>query len=396
VEQAMSVRKLASGVLAALALLGSAAIVDAKDPINVVDPFEFDPDFRWFEPVYDLDLLDMKPEKRASTGWFATYDRLNLYAGRPDVFKPDTGENRLDGGWGNRYQIGFMLPGEKHGWLFNWTKLNVFAADTVKQERLNRYIPPVEGDDTADYPPLTQPFGFPVRLSEANNLGSNFRFYNLGETQNVFQYQSYELNKTWRMTPYHYGGIVEPLIGIRYMKLRDVNAFNDYTSSIYPPLIDPPLEPEFEQLTTQKDITLNEMFGGQIGFRYFKPHNRYVLSTDFRAFFGGNWQSSKFQTITEFTEYDGIGVDSEVTSMSTVATNPIYTRNSEFYYGYDVRAELSYQLTRMFSVRAGMQAIQIGRGLWRGGEGRPNTLAGGAKDQGLFMFGATFGMNFNH
>lgn len=160
--------------------------------------------------------------------------------------------------------------------------------------------------------------------------------------------------------------------------------------------IDPPLEPEFEQLTTQKDITLNEMFGGQIGFRYFKPHNRYVLSTDFRAFFGGNWQSSKFQTITEFTEYDGIGVDSEVTSMSTVATNPIYTRNSEFYYGYDVRAELSYQLTRMFSVRAGMQAIQIGRGLWRGGEGRPNTLAGGAKDQGLFMFGATFGMNFNH
>ena len=82
--------------------------------------------------------------------------------------------------------------------------------------------------------------------------------------------------------------------------------------------------------------------------------------------------------------------------MSTVATNPIYTRNSEFYYGYDVRAELSYQLTRMFSVRAGMQAIQIGRGLWRGGEGRPNTLAGGAKDQGLFMFGATFGMNFNH
>ena len=392
----MSVRKLASGVLAALALLGSAAIVDAKDPINVVDPFEFDPDFRWFEPVYDLDLLDMKPEKRASTGWFATYDRLNLYAGRPDVFKPDTGENRLDGGWGNRYQIGFMLPGEKHGWLFNWTKLNVFAADTVKQERLNRYIPPVEGDDTADYPPLTPPFGFPVRLSEANNLGSNFRFYNLGETQNVFQYQSYELNKTWRMTPYHYGGIVEPLIGIRYMKLRDVNAFNDYTSSIYPPLIDPPLEPEFEQLTTQKDITLNEMFGGQIGFRYFKPHNRYVLSTDFRAFFGGNWQSSKFQTITEFTEYDGIGVDSEVTSMSTVATNPIYTRNSEFYYGYDVRAELSYQLTRMFSVRAGMQAIQIGRGLWRGGEGRPNTLAGGAKDQGLFMFGATFGMNFNH
>lgn len=393
----MSVRKLASGVLAALALLGSAAIVDAKDPINVVDPFEFDPDFRWFEPVYDLDLLDMKPEKRASTGWFATYDRLNLYAGRPDIDKPDLGENRLDGGWGNRYQVGFMLPGEKHGWLFNWTKLNVFAADTVVQERLNRYIEPAEGDDPPDYPPLTQPFGFPVRLSEANNLGSNFRFYNVGETTNVFQYQSYELNKTWRMTPYHYGGIVEPLVGLRYMKLRDVNAFNSYNSSIYPPPPpDPVAEPFEEFLNTQKDITLNEMFGGQLGFRYFKPHNRYVLSTDFRAFFGGNWQSSKFQRIQEYTQYDDTGVGAEVINMSVTEDPAIYAKNSEFYYGYDVRAELSYQLTRMFSVRAGMQAIQFGRGLWRGGQGNQQGLAGGDKDQGLFMFGATFGMNFNH
>ena len=36
----MSVRKLASGVLAALALLSGAVIADAKDPINVVDPFD--------------------------------------------------------------------------------------------------------------------------------------------------------------------------------------------------------------------------------------------------------------------------------------------------------------------------------------------------------------------
>ena len=118
--------------------------------------------------------------------------------------------------------------------MFNWTKLDVFAADTFKQERLNRYIDPTDGFD-----PVAPPFGFPVRLDEGNNLGYNFRFYNVGETQNVFKYQGYELNKTWRMTPYHYGGILEPLLGLRYMKLRDVNAFNDYQSSVYPPIIDP-------------------------------------------------------------------------------------------------------------------------------------------------------------
>ena len=138
------------------------------------------------------------------------------------------------------------------------------------------------------------------------------------------------------------------------------------------------------------------MFGGQIGFRYFKPHDRYVLSTDFRAFFGGNWQSSKFQTITEYTEYNDVGVGEEVVNMSTIETPAIYSKNSEFYYGYDVRAELSYQVTKMFSVRTGMQAIQIGRGIWRGGADRPGTFNGGKRDQGLFMFGATFGLNFNH
>lgn len=387
----MSVRKLASGVLAALALLSGAVIADAKDPINVVDPFEFDPDFRWFEPVYDLDLADMKPEKRAHTGWFATYDRLNLYAGRPELFRPDTGENRLDGGWGNRYEVGFMLPGDKHGWMFNWTKLDVLAADTFQQERLNRFIDPTDGF------PITNTFGFPIRGGEGNNLGYDFRFYNVGKTLNVFKYQSYELNKTWRMTPYHYGGIAEPLIGLRYMKLRDINSFNQYESSIYPP--PPPLvpvEPPAETLTTQKDVTLNDMFGGQFGFRYFKPHNRYVLSTDFRAFFGGNWQSSKFQRIIDYTEYNGVEVGSEVVSMSTTETPAVFSENSEFYFGYDVRAELSYQLTKMLSVRTGMQAIQIGRGVWRGGQGSQGQLAGGAKDQGLFMFGATFGLNFNH
>ena len=149
----------------------------------------------------------MKPEKRAHTGWFATYDRLNLYAGRPELFRPDTGENRLDGGWGNRYEVGFMLPGDKHGWMFNWTKLDVLAADTFQQERLNRFIDPTDGF------PITNTFGFPIRGGEGNNLGYDFRFYNVGKTLNVFKYQSYELNKTWRMTPYHYGGIAEPLIG---------------------------------------------------------------------------------------------------------------------------------------------------------------------------------------
>ncbi len=61
------------------------------------------PDFQWFEPVTNLDLADMKPKKRAHSGWFATYDRLNLYGSRPDTDYPQALDTKIDSG-------SFILP----------------------------------------------------------------------------------------------------------------------------------------------------------------------------------------------------------------------------------------------------------------------------------------------
>ena len=112
----MSVRKLTARICGSLVLLCGLASAEAQhvtgEHFPVADPFQFDPDFRWFEPIYDMDLADMKPKKRANTGWFATYDRTNLYGSRPDLDRPQDGDTLLDSGWGNRYEIGFMLPDE--------------------------------------------------------------------------------------------------------------------------------------------------------------------------------------------------------------------------------------------------------------------------------------------
>ncbi|MEM1069747.1 MAG: BBP7 family outer membrane beta-barrel protein [Planctomycetota bacterium] len=385
----MSVRKLTASLLTALAMLSGAAMASAQQYAPFADPFAFDPDFRWFEPVYDMDLAEMKAKKRAPTGWFATYDRLSLNGSRPEVDEPGSSEYLLDNGWGHRYEIGFMLPGEDNGWMFNWTTNDVGRSFTVRQERLNRFIDPDDGFD-----PVAPPFGVAVRQEEDNNVGYNFRFYDVSDSENIVDYDSYELNKVWRLEPYHYGGILEPMIGFRWMRVVDDNLFDTYTNTLDNPPLAGPNFTDAEQYTRALARTRNEMFGGQLGARYTKYQNRFIFSGNLRCFFGGSWQNSEASVFNELTIYDGNGQGSNVTSIFTDRTEPINTRNEEFFYGFDVRGEVGYQLTKMVSVRGGFQLINIARGVWRGGDG--TVVEAGDNDQDYLMVGATFGLNLNH
>jgi hypothetical protein len=234
----------------------------------------------------------------------------------------------------------------------------------------------------------------PVRQIEGNNTGYPFRFVDIVDTENQMDYDSYELNKTWRMEPYHYGGILEPFVGVRWMRLVDANGFMDYQSSAEnPPLIGPNFE-DAELVTVTGATTENELIGPQLGFRYFKTQHRYVFSTDFRVFCGGNFQCSKSQALSSLEIYDGTGVGAEVIQIISNSTEPIYARNEEFFVGFDVRAELGYQITKMIQIRGGFQLIDIARGVWRGGDG--TLVPGGSTDQNYLMVGATMGINLNH
>ncbi len=393
----MSVRKLTASLLTALLMLGGAASIGAQEHLPVADPFEFDPDFQWFEPVYDMDLADMKPKKRAATGFFATLDRLNLYVSRPETEEPDISEVDIDGGWGTRYEIGYMLPGDDKGWLFNWTSSGVGEFFKVRKIALNQYNGDQVIDGSGGGSATAAPFGQITPPGEANNIGYDYRFYDVSDTQNVLSYDSYELNKTWRMEPYHYGGILEPMVGVRWMRIQDINGFQDYRNTFeVPPLVGP--FGSAEQLTSVGAWTDNEMFGPQLGFRYFKFRDRFTFSSDFKAFCGGNWQSSYSQTSVYTAIYDlnantvTIGDPPVQQTLSTSA--PIYSRNEEFFVGFDVRCEVAYQLTAMISLRAGAQLIDIGRGVWRGGDG--TLVAAGDNDQDVLMVGGTFGINLNH
>jgi len=398
----MSVRKLTARICGSLVLLCGLASANAQEHLPLADPFEFDPDFRWFEPIYDADLADMKPKKRANHGWFASYDRLNLYGSRPELESNAQGlESGLDSGWGHRYEIGYMLPTEDNGWLFSWVNNGVGEFFTVRQERANRINEDqLEGEATNAAPP----FGFEAIPGVANNLGYNYRFVDVQDTLNVFEFDSYELSKSWRLEPYHYGGILEPLVGIRWFRINDTNADSNFVSSNDPTQIAfPTFVTEFgglsEQLTIDTAITDNEAITGQLGFRYFKFIDRFTVSTDFRVFSGVNFQSSYASKYIETTVYDVdtglIEQGDEVARILYSQTEPVYSRNDEFFLGFDVRGEVAYQLTKMISIRGGFQLIDVARGLWRGGDLNNGILRGGDNDQDLQMVGATFGITLN-
>ncbi|MCO8124857.1 hypothetical protein NHH03_24175 [Stieleria sp. TO1_6] len=377
--------------------LASAHAQDHNPPI--ADPFQFDPDFRWFEPIYDMDLADMKPKKRANTGWFATYDRLNLYGSRPEIEGNQDLESGLDSGWGHRYEIGFMLPDEDSGWLFSWLNTGVGEFFTVRRERTNRAnLDELDGGATNPAPP----FGFEAIPGDANNIGYNRRFVDVKDSLNVVDFDSYELMKTWRLEPYHYGGILEPMAGVRWFRIEDTNVYQNFISSHDVPINGiPPLSDVYgadaDLVTTDQAFTKNEAFTGQVGFRYTKFRDRFTFSSDFRVFAGGNWQSSRSNRTEEFTVYDGTptAIGDEVDFINYNETDPVYKRNDEFFLGFDVRGELGYQLTKQICVRGGFQLVDVARGLWRGGDSGTSFLPGGSTDQDLLLVGGTFGITLN-
>lgn len=112
------------------------------------------------------------------------------------------------------------------------------------------------------------------------------------------------------------------------------------------------------------------------------------MSTEFKAFALANYQSHRSASDQVTTTYDGVGTDAEVISILNERNGLAFRDNDEFVVGFDLRADLSYQLTRQFQVRGGFQMIDLGRGIWRG-------QIDDQTDQSLIMAGFTFGFALN-
>ncbi|GAB5406461.1 MAG: hypothetical protein Aurels2KO_46920 [Aureliella sp.] len=367
----MSFLNLAWRVIAAVTVCVTGPAVMGQTYHPFADPMEFDPDWQFFAPVDVESLAELSPRKRSNVGWFGTYDRTYLWTSRPEV---EDSRSQGDFGWGNRFDFGLMTE-DDNGWLFSWRRMtgpNVYFE--TYQERFDRVNAADLGDPLAPFAPFT----------DANDPVLGTRGYVLSDSQNVIGFTNFEINKTWRREPYRYGGILEPMVGFKYSNLKDSSKNQTYT----------PDDVLFtETLVDHTTVVNNQMFGGQLGARYYTHYNRWTLSGEIRAFGLANFQDNTYVRNTFLTTYTGaaatgVGISNERHTSAIVSSS-----NTEFAFGFEARAQAAYQVTRSFNLRAGIDFVNFAKGIWRGAN--PGFGQVGLHDQDVQMSGISFGLAVN-
>lgn len=377
-------RTLRTFVLTAAAMAGQLGFADSGyHPFS--EPVDFDPDWQLFAPMQLQDVEDLSPRQRAPYGLYLTYDRIYTGMTRPEV----NGQSYLmDSTWGNRWDFGWMNRKES-GWSFSYqvvTGPNVYHG--YEQLRPNGFTDS-EIDDDSDVP-----FFRPTPFD--NDPYTLERTYDVVQSINVGNYSSFEANKTWRMEPYRYGGMLEPLIGLRYVKFVDTARSDDYRTFLAEDPFDPTEILGLGEVYTNDLVqSRNDMILGQLGFRYFRNIRRWTLSSDFKVFAGHTFQTqeiTRYVTTTVYPDDVGIG-DEPISDGDHRGTSFFSTRNNETPVGFDLRTEAAFSATKHIDLRVGFQMIYFGQGIWRGA-----TLNQGNNfdtNQQLVMPGVTFGFAVN-
>jgi len=390
----MLLKRFTSWLLGSLAILVLTGSVQGQDYQPFIEPGYFDSDLQFFAPATDIDDYG-GPVMR--TGWFGSYDRMYLRVSRPDDVDS---YNRMDRGWGNRWDLGYMIDdvNHDHGWLFSYMHItgpNVF--DVTFMEKINR----VNEDDEGRPPPDEDDPDYVYPPQDRNDRGppDSSRFYLVSDSVNVARLNSVEVNKLFRMDPLYHGGLLEPFFGFRYTQFQ--SDWQDQTYIRYdedgfvfpfPPAIPNRTlfditDAETEDLITDRYRFTNDMIGGQLGLRWTRRLNRWNLSSEFRAIGFHNFQNLARHFDIKRTYYDGGGTGSEVDGMVQTKYEENWHTTSTVL-ATDIRAEAAYEVTRDVSLHVGMQYLGFFDGIGRG-----DFI--GYNSQDLHMVGFTFGFVVN-
>jgi hypothetical protein len=368
-----------------------------------VDPGYFNPDFQFFAPA---EVYDFGGEEKPNTGIYVTFDRMYVNVTRPidtptpganhpippavppaTTVAPFPGDpaqgfsfgsgNQGDFTWGNRMEIGYM-KGDPSGW----------------QAVIWRVNGPNENFSNADY---VQRF-----TDNAGTLILNVPVPGAVDSVNDLKISNFELNKVFRLKPYHNGTTLEPIIGYRYMNVRDF--FQRQSLLEFPGTSGLPVfavGDEFLQQLTHRSIFENQLHGGQLGARLFRQRGHWMLSGQFTFFASANFQSLRVidqQSIMANPDLELIDGTPEdkinwfgaggLNGGGDINRQLHNYRATQFVFGGEVRGEASYELTRDINLRAGFVFMDLGQGIGRGDTLRFN-------NQAVQMAGVTFGLTVN-
>lgn len=359
------------GVLAIMTLVATSVEAQNYGQRQYSGPFvdfdEFNPDYQFFAPLDNTHFGDFTP----NFGWFFTWDKLFTKTARP---RQEESYGTFDRGSGKRISLGFMRP-DNLGWNLSTTTLG--GPNTYQElivERNNRVAEEEGGDGGGGGGGGGDEEATPSQ--DDNNPITGQRDYILRDSINAVTYSSWELNRTWRLKENDKGRIWEPLVGIRYSNFRDYfesAEYNRYDEDGLPvPQIPNPNNPdspapddaEIEEFILNQGIHNNDMFGGQLGLRWYRKQSRWLLSNELRFFAMNNNQSIRKDQLREVTQVE-VGTGEEPESQTREQTITWDTDNS-FVWGGEYRGEAAYTITRDLTARFGFNVINYGKGIGRG------------------------------
>lgn len=400
-------RTLVSVILLAAIPLGSSVLAqnvgflgkgdDNSDFTSLYDPF-CDLDTHWFEPIY----CDC-PEGPLNSGWFFGYSRMHLNVSRPRsndqvFYDPDpdpnfptpladqipsiyqgmaAGDHEGDWAWGNRFDFGWISE-EGNGFWFVARKLD------SPDERVT--FDNIDLNDDAAVRPDDEPWG--PTFATVNGL----------------RMWGFEGNKIWRLAPTPKGTVLEPFVGLRYVRLRDHADRNDIFTNAFEQLQFPEIGPANGTVLRTVDFnyrdaqitTDNDLFGGQLGVRSRWRRGRWEVTSDLRALLFWNHQSreiigdNELQAQNFAGTYDAngqlAGVAESGLELQSFGQDQSYDTANTFVYGGELDLQLSFDVTKGFALTLGGQVIAFGDGVGRGMS---------STDDSLVMTGVTAGFAIN-
>src|SRR5690606_18513802 len=119
----------------------------------------------------------------------------------------------------------------------------------------------------------------------------------------------------------------------------------------------------------------------------------WLLSSEARAFASQNFQDYQSH-IDEFEVlYSGVGDGTTIVAEKYERTS-FRLNDAEFVFGFDVRAEAAFELTRDISLSMGVQVMHFAQGIARGNS--PDfDIDNYNNDEDLTMVGGTLGLTIN-
>jgi hypothetical protein len=328
---------------------------------------------------YDLELFaspdisDYANWPRPAEGMFFQYERLYWSIQQPrtsDIGVPGSPFNSDDNGflvarqtWGNRYELGFVE--EDKGW---------FVSILDVQPQIQQFRS--DGRTSPPLPTNTQRQNAPSGLDNASvtfldvNLNPFVIIFPELDATNYTSFEGVEINRTYRYKPNHSGNVYQLLLGVRWLGMTDT--FN----------VDAPNNPGFPEWGTSFWHTQvhNNMFGPQIGLRWDRAQARWDLYAETRFMAGANFETVHQQSALDLTPRQPIGPfpapqsdffrwPQPVTEFFPISfvnsqTTESWANDVVFSAIGELRAGVSYKLTKAISVQAGYNFI-MGTGISR-------------------------------